>query len=276
MRAFNFAFALTCVALAAAEGDFDMASLSKMMGGGGDEGGGMEELMAKMGGMGGMMGGDPPPQPITGVATDVPFVQCATCKVLVKHSISEIKRMRDALKTTALSEETILDQLNGDPGYGKPNAPPHISGGVCNVDSPDGEWMHWYDMVEDEAARTIQLKKMDEAGRCGVECKTIAIACSETLALIDSPFAEALYLNTKGAKELELAVCGAPGQKGWTSSLDGSCSDQPAPLTPEERAVGEAFVPKPAAAHEDLDGAKKKKRRRKKKTKAAKEDKAEL
>ena len=64
---------------------------------------------------------------------------------------------------------------------------------------------------------------MNVRGVCGIECKTLALACSEALALVDSPLASALYLNVKTSKEIELEACGAPDQEGWASSLAGSC-----------------------------------------------------
>jgi len=227
-----------------------------------------------MGGMGG-----PPPPPVTGVTEDVPFVQCAVCKQLVKRSYFMAKSLRNTLKSTKVSEDRILEMLAGDPGYNLPNAPATASGGVCNADSKEGEWLHWFDMQEDASARTIALKKMNVPGVCDVECKTIALACAEALAIIDSPLAAALYLNTSSAKEVEREACGALGVEGWASSLAGSCS-KAAPLTPEHRKEGGIFAPKPK--EEELPPAgtaaptTKKKRKAKKKAKKKAADKAEL
>ena len=145
-----------------------MEKMQAMMGDGDGDGGGfdMEKLQAMMGGM----GGGPPPPPVTGVHEDVPPILCATCKLLVKRTVSVIQErllrrqhkptprprhttprpaltptphtiatqvMRDAKKTTKLGEETILEMIVGDPGHHLPNAPATASGGAwCQHLSP--------------------------------------------------------------------------------------------------------------------------------------------
>ena len=37
-----------------------------------------------------------------------------------------------------------------------------------------------YDLVED--GRAVSLKRMPQGGECGVECKTLALACADTMA----------------------------------------------------------------------------------------------
>ena len=249
-------------------GGMDMASMMGGMGGGNGEGGmDMEKLMASMGGgmgggMGGM-GGMPPPPPITGVDADVQHILCSTCEQLVKRSVFVITQMREALKKTTVSEDTILEYLAGDPGHALPNAPATASGGICNPDKKEGEWMHSFDMVEDAETRSIALKKMPVKGECGVECKTIALACSEVLAVVESDLATKLYLK-RDAAQIKLEMCGAPAKPGLIASLDGACSSTAA-LTPESRVPGppfEPFTPRPASP--PTEGKKKKKKKKKK------------
>jgi hypothetical protein len=265
---------LVIFTVAAADADEPDMDIASMMGGLGDMGGmGGMDMESMMGGIqqageGGGMGGGPPPPPITGAAEDVSYIQCAVCKQLVKRSVFVTKSLRDSLKTTKLAEEKILETLVGDPGFGLPNAPSSASGGVCNVDSKDGEWLHAFDMQENQAERTITLKKMNVPGVCGVECKTAALACTEALGVFDSPLAEALFKNSMSSKELELEACGAPGHEGWASSLAGSCS-KPTPLTPQNRQPLGAFEPKPKEASPPLSKPKKKGKGKKGKGKKA-------
>merc|ERR1740117_2317882 len=115
-----------------------------MMGGGGM--GGMEGMMGGMGGMmGGMggMGGEPPP-PIEGVREDLPYIQCGTCKALVRRAFHVAKTARAELKSRAPTEEEYLTKLEG----------------ICDTDQPSGEWIHSYDLVED--GRKVSLKRMPQ------------------------------------------------------------------------------------------------------------------
>jgi len=161
-----------------------------------------------MGGMGG--GGKDTP-----VATDadVPFIQCATCKALVKRAFFVTKQKRATLKKIKLTEEMILSNIST----------------LCNCEAPDGEWTHSYDMVEE--GRAITLKRMGYPGVCGVECKTVALACQMTLDDIDSDLATALY-SQHDPKEAQATQCA------------GYCS-KPPPPTPEDRVAGSPFEEKP-------------------------------
>lgn len=168
------------------------------------------------GGMG--MGGAPAP---TGKPEDTPFITCAACKALVRRAAFVTKKQREALRTTKLTEEAILTSLSG----------------LCDPDVEAGEWLHSYDMVEQ--SRAIELKRMPTAGVCGVECRTIGLACSAVLNEADAELATGLFQGLE-PKALELATCGAAGKEGWASSLEGACH-KPAPLTPESRPEGEPF-----------------------------------
>ena len=253
MRTFSW---LLTVALVDAD---DMAS---MMGGGGMD-------MASM--MGGGMGGPPPPvgyPPVAGVQADVPLILCATCKQLVKRSFFVTKGLRDALKKTQLSEEAILEKLVGDHKFD--SMPTSAPGGVCNPDAKDGEWLHAFDMQEAEDG-TVALKKMPVAGECGVECRTVAMACAEALAEIDDPLAVALYKNAKTSKQLEAEACGAVDSPGWASSLEGACH-KPKMSAPAGRATGEAFQVKQKAEEPPPPAPKGKKKKKKKKASKSKEE----
>lgn len=189
----------------------------------------------------------PPPAPAQPVETDVPFIQCATCKALVKRAFFVTKQWRDSLKKMKLTEEMILSSL----------------GGLCDVNEASGEWIHWYDMVED--GRAINLKKMSYVGDCDVKCATIALACSETLNDIDTEVATALYMEQQTVKEAQPALC------------ESFCS-KPQPLTPEDRLPGRAFQAKPKGPSEYEHGLteasrpkKGKKQRKKKKPTVAKQ-----
>ena len=188
-----------------------MGGMEGMMGGGGGMmGGGMEGMMGgggmggmegMMGGMGGMMGGmggmgGGPPPPIEGVREDLPYIQCGTCKALVRRAFYVAKTARAELKKRAPTEEEYMAKLEG----------------ICDTDLPSGEWVHSYDLVEN--GRAVSLKKMTQAGECTVECKTVALACASTMAEAETDLAEAFYSNAKTSKELEALICGAEGKPG--------------------------------------------------------------
>jgi hypothetical protein len=228
-----------------------------MMGGGmeGMMGGGMEGMMGG-GGMGGMMGGGMgggAPPPIEGVRTDLPYIQCATCKALVRRAFYVAKQAREALKSRAPTEEEYLTKLEG----------------ICDTEKPSGEWIHSYDLVESEQA--VGLKRMPQVGECGVECKTVAMACASTMGEAETDLAEAFYANDKSSKEIEAAVCGAPGKPGSIAALAGECS-KAAPQTPEGRAPGEPFAPKLKPPPPMAEAPKKKKKKGKKGKKGKKEE----
>ena len=61
---------------------------------------------------------------------------------------------------------------------------------------------------------------MPQAGECGVECKTIGLACANVMAEAEPDLAEALYKNEKTSKELEALACGAAGKPGWIGALE--------------------------------------------------------
>ena len=135
------------------------------------------------GGRGGMGGGPPPP--IEGVREDLPYIQCGTCKALVRRAFYVAKTARAELKKRAPTEEEYMAKLEG----------------ICDTDLPSGEWIHSYDLVEN--GRAVSLKKMTQAGECTVECKTVALACASTMAEAETDLAEAFYSNAKTSKELE-------------------------------------------------------------------------
>jgi len=173
------------------------------------------------------MGGEPPP-PIEGVREDLPYIQCGTCKALVRRAFHVAKTARAELKSRAPTEEEYLTKLEG----------------ICDTDQPSGEWIHSYDLVED--GRKVSLKRMPQAGECKVECKTVSLACANTMAEAETDLTEAFYSNAKTSKELEALICGAEGKPGSIGGLAGECS-KAAPQTPELVSDGtwrEAFAPK--------------------------------
>ena len=109
---------------------------------------------------------------------------------------------------------------------------------------------------------------MPQAGECGVECKTAAMACQATLDAIEDldSLVVPLYKGEKTGKELELLACGAAGAPGWTHSLPGACS-QPQPKVPEDRPPGPPYEPKakPPPPFEMPPEVKKKKKKKAKK-----------
>ena len=220
-------------------------------------GGGMEGMMGggMMGGMGGM-GGAPPP--IEGVRDDVPYIQCGACKALVRRAFYVAKTARAELKSRAPTEEEYLTKLEG----------------ICDTEQPSGEWIHSFDLVED--GRKVSLKRMPQAGECTVECKTVALACANTMAEAETDLTEAFYTNSKTSKELEALICGAEGKPGSIGGLAGECSKAP-PLTPENASPAdgswrEAFAPKLKPPPPMPPPPAKKKKKKGKKGKAAKQE----
>uniref|UniRef100_A0A7S2D2E4 Uncharacterized protein n=1 Tax=Haptolina brevifila TaxID=156173 RepID=A0A7S2D2E4_9EUKA len=192
-----------------------------------------------MGGMGGTGGGEK--EKIEGVSIDVPFIQCAACKALVKRAFFVTKQKRAALTKVKLTEEMILSNISS----------------LCLDETLDGEWIHSYDMVED--GRTITLKRMGYAGVCAVECKTVALACQSALDDIESDLATSLY-SQHDPKEAQTALCAS------------QCS-KPPPPTPESRLNGPLFEEKPKEPTAEQLAAMKPKRKKGKKKKAkAKEE----
>ena len=214
-----------------------------------------------MGGMGGMGGGEPPP-PIPGVQSDVVFIQCAACRATIRRSAFTVKQLRENMASLGRSfdfgEDAISEALTN----------------LCDTSKPQGEWLADYDIVESDTA-TLQLKRMNVPGECGVECKTASMACQATLDAIEDldSLVVPLYKGEKTGKELELLACGAAGAPGWTHSLPGACS-QPQPKVPEDRPPGPPYEPKakPPPPFEMPPEVKKKKKKKKAKKAAPKDE----
>ena len=143
--------------------------------------------------------------------------------------------------------------------------------------------------------RSIELKRMPTEGECGVECKTVAMACSNVLNEVRGPFSatpplgtslrvfkhgtpwqvdadlsSALYRNDRDPKALVTEVCGGPSSDGWVGELEGSCS-KAKPLAPADRAAGESFQTKFKPPPPEPAKKKKKKKKGKKGTKGKEE-----
>jgi len=209
-------------------------------------------MMGGMGGMGGMMGGGmggmgqgPPPPPIEGRSEDVKYIACAACKAAVRRASYVASKTRKEYQNRAPTEEEFLTKLEG----------------ICDTTKEDGEWIQQYDMVEKDD-QTIELKRMSQPGDCGVECKTMGLACTAAMSEAETDLAEAFYNNEKTSKaELEALACG-------------SVCAKPPPKTPESRPVGEAFLPKlkPPPPPPPEAPTKGKKKKKKKKAKSSKKD----
>merc|ERR1712060_267297 len=125
--------------------------------------------MGGMGGMGGMGMGAPP---IEAVSTDVPYIQCAACKAFERRASFVTKTLREQQKRKP-TEDEILTLITS----------------LADCETVDGEWLHAYDLVESDSS--LSIKRMPVAGVCGVECKTMALACSKVLNEVDAELATA-------------------------------------------------------------------------------------
>ena len=76
---------------------------------------------------------------------------------------------------------------------------------VCNPDLEQGDWITKLDIVEKD--NKLRTEEHERYGKCRSECKTIARACEETVADVDTDLAELLWKNKNSLSQLINEVC---------------------------------------------------------------------
>jgi hypothetical protein len=144
---------------------------------------------------------------------DLPGISCASCQAVSYVMHDYVKQMY-----TELTEENRRAKAKSSRYKKKALDENHISealDGVCNPDSDHGEWLRHYDITEVPVAegderKALTLEWHEEVGKCGIECRTIALSCQNLLNDdIDDrdELQEILYRNKLSSKELVDKVC---------------------------------------------------------------------
>lgn len=194
----------------------DPSMMADMMGGMG--GGGMGDL-GGMGGMGGMdpdmmaqmMGGGGMGMPGMGmgmggggfevVHSDIKYLLCPACKVLVKRAVFLVDELREKLPNTKISEDRIDELLEG----------------ICEPLSQTGKWIAEYDLVVTDDDM-FDLKRMPKPGHCQDECMTVGAACAQIYSEFGPDIVEKLWAKAS-KKEITELVCNKLSKR-----MKGSCA----------------------------------------------------
>ena len=168
-------------------------------------------------------------QPAAGVAADLKYIRCSTCRHLIAALHKHAAERRAAAKKK-LGEEDIQKLVED----------------ACVPDSEAGGWLRKIDMVE--AGEAIELRPQPQDGPCGTECGTMAMACAALLEEDwDSELTEALYAAGHEADALVELACTK-----WSKTacrrvpkLDAARAKGPpfTPFTDEERAERQGALP---------------------------------
>ena len=114
--------------------------------------------------------------PFQGVRSDVPYIKCAVCEALAVQAAAVTDKLRaDATKAKPLSEVAIMDALDR----------------LVAPAREEGEWISTIDLVED--GTRLRVVAQGGPGKCGTECKTVAMAAADVLDSVDTDLAEALW-----------------------------------------------------------------------------------
>eukprot|EP00775_Hariotina_reticulata_P005009 gene5009-5250_t len=149
------------------------------------------------------------------VASDIKYIRCKTCELMMKHASRTVKGMREKLKPgQKLSEGDIIEELER----------------MCNPTVYEGTWMTHYDMVEN--GDKIDIVDKGQASKCNSECATIARACSQISDDLDlSDLSEALFAGKSRSALVQLACY----------EQSNACSARTPPL-PKDRKPGPEHI----------------------------------
>eukprot|EP00879_Flechtneria_rotunda_P006594 GHRR01006929.1.p1 GENE.GHRR01006929.1~~GHRR01006929.1.p1 ORF type:complete len:317 (+),score=90.33 GHRR01006929.1:203-1153(+) len=150
------------------------------------------------------------------VPSDIKYIRCQVCEVIMKHATRHVKTMVNELKPGhKLHESDIIEFLEK----------------MCDPSKPDGKWITNYDIQESGDA--LKLVDMGQQGKCDTECATIARACSQISDALDlSDLSEALFLGKSRSALAQLACY-------KTTNV---CTSKPPPV-PKDRPLGPAHQP---------------------------------
>ena len=152
----------------------------------------------EMDGLDAMAGGLPPedrPRPIEGVASDVKYIRCETCRALVTALHERMAALKKS-KHHRLDEDSVQSKIEM----------------ACQPQEEEGEWLRYLDMVEsdtpDAADRFLRLERQRLDGPCEKECATIRLACSKLLEEgWENELGEALWEGSMSVDKLADIAC---------------------------------------------------------------------
>jgi len=144
---------------------------------------------------------------------DLPGVGCASCTATAYVLHDFVSQMY-----TALAEENRAGKQNS-PRFKKRKLDEgeitEVLDSVCDPDTENGEWIRHYDIVEVPVAegdprKTLSIEWHEEAGKCGVECRTLVLSCQR---LVEEEVGdrddlqEVLYKNKLSPKDMVDKLC---------------------------------------------------------------------
>ncbi|CAL50537.1 unnamed product [Ostreococcus tauri] len=151
------------------------------------------------------------------VASDVKYIECETCELLVNAAVKEYKTQYAEVGSKKLRETDVIEKMEK----------------MCDVASKEGDWIITKDLQEKGSKLRLVDMGAENYGECRTECKTIVKACEKILGPRDTDVGEYLFVSDGDvdAKAFRKWLC---------EEETTSCAKAPPPL-PKDRPKGEAF-----------------------------------
>eukprot|EP00794_Sanderia_malayensis_P008282 gene8282-9166_t len=119
---------------------------------------------------------------------DIPFITCDVCQIAIKHIKKEVDKLQSNSRSK-IDEDGILNVVESS----------------CNPDHKWGDWITRYDIIE--SGGVLKVLKQESPSKCKQECKTIAKACEESIAEVDTDLGELLWKDSLTLSKLINKVC---------------------------------------------------------------------
>lgn len=121
----------------------------------------------------------------TRLAKSEPYVKCTVCKMAAGEAWALVDKKAKTVPYGKIGEMEIGDIIES----------------VCDPDDDNGEWMTYYDIVQNETSAPMELTKQEHFGECRRECTTIAHACRAILDEHRDDMTEMLFKHFRKADE---------------------------------------------------------------------------
>jgi len=112
--------------------------------------------------------------------SDVPFLKCGTCRLMVEQAYEQTKAFMAERKPAPEKKRRL--ESRSDLG-GLEESVETMLLGICDSEGPEGSWVREYDVFKADTA--LKLRHMGGPGKCRRECKTIDKACGLVMSTLE-------------------------------------------------------------------------------------------
>lgn len=121
----------------------------------------------------------------TRLAKSEPYIKCDVCKKAAGEAWSLVEKKAKAVPYGKIGEIEIGEIIES----------------VCDSDDDNGEWMAFYDIVQNGTGKPLELIKQENFGECRRECTTVLHACRAILDEHRDDMTEMLFKHFRSADE---------------------------------------------------------------------------